>query len=73
MAMDEQAEAIGVGSQVDIILRDREGKQEHLRVVIVPAEAADFAHGFLGQNTPLAQVLLGEKAGTVIPYLKDDI
>ncbi len=73
MVMDTRSEAISVGSQVEIILRDREGKQEHLRVVIVPAEAADFAQGFLGQNTPLAQVLLGEIAGTTIPYLKDDI
>jgi hypothetical protein len=73
MAMDQQSEPIRIGSQVEVILRDREGKQERLTVVIVPPEAADFAHGYLGQNTPLAQVLLGEKAGTIIPYLKDDI
>jgi hypothetical protein len=73
MAMDQQSEPIRIGSQVEVILRDREGKQERLTVVIVPPEAADFAQGYLGQNTPLAQILLGEKAGTIIPYLKDDI
>ena len=40
---------------------------------IVFDESADFAHGFLGASTPLAKILLGEKAGNIIPYLKDDI
>lgn len=52
---------------------DRAGNKERLKVVIVPDEAADFAHGYLGENTPLGKVLLGEKVGTTIPYLKDDI
>ena len=64
---------INVGSLVELILRDRDGKEQRLTVVIAPTEAADFAHGYLGMNTPLAQALLGEKAGTTIPYLKDDI
>jgi len=71
--MDTQSQNISIGSKVEIILRDRSGKEERLTVVLVPPEAADFAHGFLGLNTPLAKVLLGEKAGTTIPYLKDDI
>ncbi len=73
MGMDIESGAIQVGSQVEIILRDRAGKQERLTAVIVPAEAADFANGFLGESTPLAQVLMGEKVGTVIPYLKDEL
>ncbi len=73
MLMELQSDAISVGSQVEVILRDRNGQQERLSVVIVPAEAADFAHNFPGENTPLAQALLGEKAGTVIPYLKDEL
>ncbi len=73
MFMALQSDAISVGSQVEVFLRDRNGSLERLNVVIVPAEAADFAHGFLGENTPLAQALLGEKAGTVIPYLKDEL
>ena len=73
MFMKTRTEVINVGSQVELILRDREAKEERLTVLIVPDEAADFTHGYLGLNTALAQVLLGEKAGTVIPYLKDDI
>ena len=71
--MKLSAEVISVGCQVELDLSDREGNKERLRVLIVPDEAADFAHGYLGQNTPLARVLSGEKAGVVIPYLKDDI
>jgi hypothetical protein len=66
-------ETISIGCQVEIILRDRYGKEERLSALIVPAESADFAHGYLGVDTPLAQALLGESAGVIIPYLKDDI
>jgi len=71
--METRTDVINVGSQVELILRDREAKEERLTLLIVPDEAADFTHGYLGLNTALAQVLLGEKAGTIIPYLKDDI
>lgn len=71
--MEMHTDVIGTGSQVEIILRDKQGKEERLNVILVPAEAADFANGYLGVNTPLAQALIGERAGMVIPYLKDDI
>jgi hypothetical protein len=71
--MESQLEFIDVGCQVELILRDREGKPERLTIVIVTPEAADFSQGYLGVNTPLAQSLLGEKAGATIPYLRDDI
>ena len=64
---------ISIGCHVDLNLLDREGKKNGLGVDIVLDESADFQQGFLGASTPLAKILLGEKAGTVIPYLKDDI
>ncbi len=73
MIMKPIGEEVFVGSQVEVDLVDRAGKKEHLTFVIVPPEAADFSHGYLGVNTPLAQALLGERQGAVIPYLKDDI
>jgi hypothetical protein len=73
MAMDTGSESIDVGYRVEVILMDRQGKPEHLAVTIVADDAADFAQGYLGQSTPLAQALIGEKVGTTIPYLKDDI
>ena len=54
-------------------LIDRAGHKERLSVVIVADESADFEHGYLSENTPLGKVLLGERPGNVIPYLKDDI
>ena len=71
--MESRADLIEVGCEVEFGLVDRAGNKERLRVIIVTDETADFAHGYLGANTPLAKVLLGERAGNIIPYLKDDI
>jgi len=71
--MATEPEIISVGSKVEVILRDRQGREERLAATIVTDDAADYTHGFLGQSTPLAQALMGERVGTVIPYLKDDI
>ncbi len=73
MNMETGPGTIEVGCQVEVVLRDRAGEAEHLTAIIVTDEAADYAHGYLGEGTPLAQALLGEKAGTTIPYLKGDI
>jgi hypothetical protein len=66
-------DTIGVGCQVEVLLTERNGQTERFTVIIVPDEAADFNHGMLGENTPIAKALLGEKRGHIIPYLKDDI
>ena len=49
-----------------------EVEKERLEFVIVPDELADFTAGFLGQGTPLAQAVLGEPAGRVVPYFTGD-
>jgi hypothetical protein len=64
---------ISTGCHVELYLITRDGKRDKLNIDIVPDEIADFSQGFLGAGTPLARILMGEKAGTVIPYLKDDI
>ena len=71
--MEPQTITIIVGCHVELNLLDRAGRKEPLAIDIVPDESADFIHGFLGESTPLAKVLVGERAGNVIPYLKDDI
>lgn len=71
--MEPRDTIITVGCQVEVYLLDRAGNKEQLTVIIVPDEAADFANGYLGENTALAKAMLGERAGTTIPYLKDDI
>jgi hypothetical protein len=40
---------------------------------VVADNAADFDHGLLGENTPLARAILGKQAGAVIPYRAGDI
>jgi hypothetical protein len=71
--MQPQTDKIKVGCEVEVELVDRIGNKERLKVVIVEDKAADFSQGYLSENTPLAKAILGEKAGTTIPYLKDDI
>jgi hypothetical protein len=71
--MEPKTTPITVGCHVELNLLDRAGKKDRLTIDIVLDESADFPHGFLGESTPLAKVLLGEKEGNVIPYLKDDI
>jgi hypothetical protein len=71
--MKPQSNMISVGCAVEVELADRAGNKERLSFIIVEDKAADFALGFLSENTPLAKALLGEKAGVTIPYLKDDI
>ncbi len=71
--MKDQTDKITVGCEVKVELVDRAGNKEQLKVVIVEDKAADFSLGYLSENTPLAKALIGEKAGTIIPYLKDDI
>ena len=68
-----ETERIRVGCQVEVLLTARDGQKERFTVIIVPDEDADFKHGLLGENTPIAKALMGEKSGHVIPYLRDDI
>jgi Transcription elongation factor, GreA/GreB, C-term len=71
--MKPHIDLIAVGSEVEIELVDRAGNKEKLKFVIVEDKSADFSLGYLSESTPLAKALLGEKAGTILPYLKDDI
>jgi hypothetical protein len=71
--MKSQPDIITVGCEVEIELNDRSGNKDRMKVVIVDEKAADFTHGYLSENTPIAKALLGEKSGTTVPYLKGDI
>jgi hypothetical protein len=73
ICMQPKRTEIKIGCHVELNLLDRVGKKDRLSIDIVPDASADFSHGFLGESTPIARVLLGEREGNVIPYLKDDI
>ena len=59
---------VGLSTHVQVELVDESGGSEPLEFDLVPDEQADFAHGFLGQGTRLAQTILGQPAGCVLPY-----
>jgi hypothetical protein len=64
---------VSLGTHVEVELVDESGNSEHLAFDIVPDAQADFAHGFLGIGTPLAQAILGQAAASAVPYRVGDI
>jgi len=64
---------IGLGTHAEVELVDEAGDAERLAFDIVPDAQADFAHGFLGLGTPLAQAILGQTAGSAVPYRVGDM
>lgn len=64
---------VAMGTHVEVELVDETGAREHLTFEVVPDEEADFSAGFLGIGTPLAQAILGHKAGEVVSYKVGDI
>jgi hypothetical protein len=58
---------------VEVELVDAAGDAERLAFDIVPESAADFSAGFLGASTPLAQAIVGETAGSTVPYRLADV
>lgn len=64
---------VGLGTHVEVELVDASGGSERLAFDIVPDNQADFAHGFLGLGTPLAQAILGQTVGNAVPYRVGDM
>ena len=69
----DRSPRVTVGSRIEIELIDESGSSEQMSLVIVPDNQADFTSGFLGASTPLAKALLGQKAGSIVPYGQGDI
>jgi hypothetical protein len=64
---------VALGTHVEVELIDEGGTCEHLAFDLVPDEQADFANGFLGAGTPLAQAILGMVAGESVTYRLGDV
>lgn len=62
-----------LGAYVEVELIDEQGKVEPLAFDIVREEQADFEHGRLGVQTPLAKAILGKRVGVVLHYRMGDI
>lgn len=65
-------DTISTGMHVEVELITAEGA-EPLAFDIVPDASADFARGFLGENTPMARALMGRQPGERVAYSQGDI
>lgn len=64
---------VETGRHVELELRYENGESEQLSLDLVPDRSADFARGFLGEGTPLAQAIRGLPAGSVAAYHAGDV
>jgi hypothetical protein len=64
---------VAVGTHVEVELVTESGASEEEAFDVVPDDDADFAAGFLGAGTPLAQAIMGQPAGSRVPYRAADI
>jgi hypothetical protein len=69
----ENTLTVALGTHVEVELIDENGASEPLAFDLVPDEQADFASGFLGVGTPLAQALWGKHADDSVPYQRGDV
>jgi hypothetical protein len=72
--MDERdQERVISGCHIEVELIYRSGEVENLAFDLVEEQYADYQAGFLSISTPLGNAILGEKAGTLVPYFSEDI
>jgi len=64
---------VAVGKHVEIELIVEAVERERLALDLVLDKQADFANGFLGESTPLAQAILGQTEGCVVTYRVGDV
>jgi hypothetical protein len=65
--------AVAIGTHVEVELVTEHGDREAMAFDIVPDSQADLSAGFLGAGTPLATAILGQQAGSRVPYEAADI
>jgi len=70
---EESVLTVALGTHVEAELIDEGGVSERLTFDLVPDEQADFANGFLGAGTPLAQAIWGRGAGEIVAYRLGDV
>jgi hypothetical protein len=69
----ESSLTVALGTHVEVELIDETGASEPLAFDLVPDEQADFANGFLGAGTPLAQAIWGKGSGDAVVYRLGDV
>ncbi len=69
----ENAVLVGLGTHVEVELIDEAGASELVAFDVVSDEKADFANGFLGAGTPLAQAIRGKSTREVVACRLGDV
>jgi hypothetical protein len=64
---------VGQDCHVEIELIDEQNQSEHMEFDLVADNAADFANGRIGVNTPLGKAIRGKFVGAVVNYVQGDI
>jgi hypothetical protein len=72
MIETEKHQRVTLGTHVEVELIDEAGERERVAFDLAPDRQADFANGFLGESTPLAQAILGQTEGCVVAYRVGD-
>jgi len=70
IALASAAPRVKLGDRVEVELIAESGEAEQMAFDIVADKQADFAAGFLGAGTPLAQAILGQPVGAAVPYVR---
>ncbi len=71
--IDQCPAEVAVGCHVEVELIDETGVAELLAIDLAPEGRGDLAAGFVAENTPLGQAVLGRRAGETIDYHVGDI
>lgn len=69
----EQKPTVQPGTHVVVELLSAGDQPQRLEFDLVPDQAADFSHGYLGVGTPLARAILNKPVGVTVPYRQADI
>lgn len=64
---------VGQDSHVEVELIDDQNNGERMEFDLVADQAADFANGRIGVNTPLGKAIRGKFVGAVVTYVQGDI
>ena len=69
----EEKQVVKLGHQVEFDLVYRTGKRDRLVLTIVDSSMSDLDSGLLSIASLIAQSILGEEQGCVIPYFTDEL
>lgn len=70
---DQTRTQVGQDCHVEVELIDEQNNPERLEFDLVSEEAADFAQGRMGVNSPLGKAIRGKFVGSVVDYAMGDI